>query len=142
MTSVNLFSDVVHIKENMLPTLGAERAMGDGLYDCDLQAQSQTMVTAIRNEYFPCQRAFLDLFKDSELYISFSTLEDKTFSSEGAEGQVYSSVQNHIQEVEPQLMLQKVFKAQHKRVNEHKSAALRCTSPVPLHIEKHLSSLI
>lgn len=74
--------------------------------------------------------------------MAFYPLEDRTLTSQGAESQMWSSVRNPIRGVEPQLMLQKFVEVHHRLVNERSSAALRCTSPDPTHVEKHLASLI
>lgn len=119
MTSAKVFLGAGRINRNMLATISAERARDDGLYDRAVQVSSKTMANAWQSEYGPRQRSYLDLFEALESYMASSPLEERTFTSQRSESQMWSSVRNLIREVEPQLLQQKVVKVQRKRFNEN-----------------------
>lgn len=53
-----------------------------------------------------------------------------------------AAISNIIRGVQHQRMLKNVVETQRKRFYERITAALNCTSPVPLFIEQHLAGLI
>lgn len=142
MANAALFLDVLHVKKNMLPVLGVERAMGGALYDRAVYEPSPSRCDAIRAQYGPKQKEYLSRFPDHSLYRSFSSLEDTITTSQGAESQMRASLRNSIRSAEPQQMLWTLVSVQRKRFYERKRNALRCTSPVPPNVERHIAMLI
>lgn len=142
MHNAKLFLDMLHVKKNMAPALGAEKAIGIALYEKACRAPTRALVDGFKVQYKPKQRAYLAKFEDSELYRAYSFLEDTIFTSQGAESQMSSSIRNCIRSVEPQVMLSRVFAIQRERFYAKKRAAMQCTSPVPPNIEKIIAKLI
>lgn len=142
MQNANIFLDALHVKKNMSPRLGSERASGLSLYERALRAPCKDVVDIMKAQYGEKQRAYLGRFADKELYRAYSKLQDLITTSQGAESQMSSSLRNHIRSVEPQQMLHAVVSTQRTTFLKRKSAALRHHGPVPGHIEKHLALLI
>lgn len=78
----------------------------------------------------------------SELYRSYSSLEDLITSSQGAESQMSASLRNNIRSVEPQSMLKRVVEVYRNGFLKRRSTALSSCSPVPPKIDVYLAQLI
>lgn len=142
MEHAHLFLDALHVKKNMTPSLGAEKAHATSLYQRALVAPTMQEVDRIKGLYGPRQRSYLSKFQNRELYRAYSSLQDMVVTSQGAESQMYVSVRNCIRSVEPQHMLKNVVEEYRNGFLKRKAAALSATGPVPPRIEQHISDLI
>ena len=130
------------MKKNLGPRLGADKASGLSLYEQAVYAPNTEAVSTICSSYSSVQRDYLAKFDDGELYRSFSNLQDLTTFSQGAESQMAAAVRNNVRSVEQQKMLTTVLLTQRSSFLKRQAAAISCTQPVPLYVEKHLAQLI
>lgn len=142
MEHASLFLDALHVKKNMSPLLGSNRAAGVSLYERALYAPSKAEVDSIKEQYGLKQSTYLSRFRDSELYRAYSPLQDLITTSQGAESQMSASLRNRIRSVEPQQMLEAVVAVQRSCFLRKKRNASQCTVAVPPKIEAHLAMLI
>lgn len=142
MCNAKLFLDFLHVKKNMISSLGVEKAMGPALYKRALWAPSQGRCELIKEEYGPKQKAYLSKFSNEQLYRSYAHLEDTITTSQGAESQMRASIRNFIRSAEPQQMIWTMVSTQRARFYEKKAKALACTSPVPPAIEEIIAHII
>lgn len=142
MKHAKLFLDMLHVKKNMSPHLGSEKASALSLYERAVRAPSEAQASTIMAQYGPNQRAYLDKFPKCEVYRSFSKLRDLILTSQGAESQMSASLRNNIRSVEPQQMLRAVVDVQRTSFLKRRRAAMDFNGPVPPQIEQHLAKLI
>lgn len=142
MKEASLFLDKHHVKKNMLPKVGTEKAAAADLYERALRAPSREAVDALKELYGRKTKEYLSKFDDSELYRAYSALQDLVVTSQGAESSMSAALRTQIRSVEPQTMLQKLVLLQRSRFLVKKQEALSCNAPVPPNVEKHLAKLI
>lgn len=142
MERAKLFLDPLHVKKNMGPKLGSEKAVGLSLYERAVRAPSQAEVDNLVAEYPEAQRLYLGKFPKSELYRAYSSLEDMHVTSQGAECEMAASLRNHIRCVEPQKMIHKAILSQRSSFLERQQRAVSHSGPVPPSIEQHIAKLI
>ena len=126
----------------MSARLGSNKGIGIRLYERAVYAPSREQVYALKAEFSATQKAYLDRFKESEVYRAFSSLEDLITTSQGAESQMSADLRNNIRSVEPQKMLLRVVLLQRTKFLRRQDSALSCTSPVPPRTQNHLAYLI
>ncbi|PXF49625.1 hypothetical protein BWQ96_00503 [Gracilariopsis chorda] len=116
--------------------------MAAGLYNKAVHAPTREMVDGIVALCEPNQLDYLSKFPKSQLYRAYSSLEDWTTTSQGAEIQMAAALPNLIRAVEPQKMLEKVLMTHRKTFLSRQTAALACWGPVPPFVERQLASII
>lgn len=142
MEKANLFLDWMHVTKNMASSIGSEKNIGVSLYQRALRASSIEKVQELKLQYGPKQSSYLGQFDDAELYKVHSKLEDTIHSSQGAESLMRASLMNNVRNVDPPKMLRNFVEKERSNFLKRKEAALKCTSPVPPHVERLLANLI
>lgn len=104
----------------MGPAIGAEKTSGLALYDKALCDTTRAAVEDIKSKYGPKQTTYLQRFRNSEIYRTYSALEDTILTSQGAESKMRASSINHIRGVEPQKMLTTLVDMPRRKFNEQK----------------------
>lgn len=72
------------------------------MYERACRAPSRCQVDAILRQFGPKQREYISRFNESQLYRSYSSLQDFMSTSQGDESQMRAEIDNIIRGVEPQ----------------------------------------
>ena len=140
--SAKQFYDMMHVKKNMLPTLGCEKSTAPYLLKQAIWAPTKSMCDGIIAKFGPKQAAYLGRFCKSRLYRSYAGMEDIVTTSQGAESQMRAAITNRIRSTEPQQMVWNLLRSTQKRLMQRKERVLKFDKPVPAHIEEHIAKLI
>lgn len=95
----------------MLKALGKEKSVDIAQYEQAVHAPSKSTVDALQRAYGQRTGQYLSRFSDYALHRAYAGLQDLVTSSQGAKSQMSSSIQNEIQNVEPQSMLKTVLES-------------------------------
>lgn len=131
MQRASLFFDPLHIRKNMTPHLGSNKATALEVYHRAVYQTTTGKVDAINTSYTKVQAKYLSKFSKDVIYRAYYQLEDITTTSQGSDSRMEASIRNNIRSVEPQKMVLNMLETQSRsflRVNE---ATMSCTKTVP-----------
>lgn len=126
----------------MAPAVGAEMTAAIALNVIAIHAPSENIFNSNKENYGPKKTQYLCRFPNYEILCSFSVLEDRVTSSQGAKSEINTSIRKSIRVVVPKKVLIKVIDTQRSDFLKRKSASVQCGVHMPPHIEQHIARII